>query len=1730
MLSIYMKKFSILAILAFLCVPNAVQAYDISIATATNGTLTSSHSTANSGQIVTLMATPESGFEPYCTVVGTQSVAVKEPTGVILNGEGTTLDGWVREREGSTQWAILDGNSFATSYDIISMSQTCTLTDLGFSETQLDASPSFTASVDMWVYSQGAKVARAVVAMLDASGNELEKVTVADDCEGHDWQTYTKTFTLVSGTRQLKYTLTGQDNVYWSGYYGPRFRNIDIQTDVRPANQGASTHRLRFVMPAENVTVQAYFEPSDPDVAVDDDPLVWTSYRRHFNGSGTADDPYTIENAAQLAQLAYDVNKGINYQDKIFVLTSDIDLSKTVGGERVKWVPIGGRDGVFQGKFYGRKYWDANAGAKCYGVKNMYINAITEPEDRKNYWYYYGLFGQASNTLRDVIVTDADIRVEGTFDIATPNVGILCGKHTSNGTFQSPVIYNCSVSGTLDVDTKSMGQVGGLVGWFGHYLSATIQACTSDVVIDVAGTVPKVGGIVGYFERGGSIVDCQARADITSNTKSPKTSVGGICGCYSDNGDDDFELQMTACVSTGSIKATGQGFVGGICGFGDRSRLDIHSCVSMSALSGEVSGILILGGICGYIQYGRLNHCAFAGYIDATKASEAGGIVGRLDYNSTSEEVVGYCLMAGTMATATDGDRLHAIVGRVVNDPLVDVAFCYYDKTLCGADALPETAQPHPTVKGLTTAELTTGKQQDLPFLLSKEDYGFVLAQGYYPRVFNNETSMTTSSGQYQRGAWLASLPVTMQTGDFAFDFVSTVTSKQQMGMWKEYTFSPATQQWEEKEVRLTNSVSIPRDATCIKVEGLTATAVQQGNFDITLGLSTLTRPFHFDIVSLGTIWDGTLATGFRTGDGSATTPYIIRTPQELAYAVNNSEEGKYYRQICDLWLNPRAIDPDDQEFLYLTLIEPRKGFHQWFGNTSWRGNYDGTGHYIRSLYTMIPQDIHDEAYGLFGTITASGQVKNLGVIDVVLQSLGWEWGTMGAYQNCHNGIGLLAGVCDGYVSNCLAQGVINTYRRYSKAYVDYFKMDYIGGLCGRVGATNSNALVEDCVSAVMMHGGYTVAGAFTSRLQNVNRGRVRHCLALSTQLYYGAYVDANGVEHNKEENDWGDSDCLDDCHYPKGYCYTGPSSEHPIDGDDFETLRNAFASSSLWDTDNEYFPMLSSFNKTYGKYLTLPFHAEEGESLPDFHKQITFNPGNLQWWAMNNGTIGYLEIDGDLGVIAPIKPSTLYDDYDKTWMPGIYGVSPEVNGQREIIVMQLGSSRTDVQLGISFVDDHVKTICLNNFDSNGDGHVSLSELGRATDEQTIAAFGGSSSNLASKIKQFPEFRYFKNVTSLTTQLQGLTSLESISLPYALETVGSDAFSGCSSLKEITIPAKVSTVNEHPFYGSAVENVYVDKFNEHFQSREGLLFDMDDRLIAYPNGRTGSATLSGDISEIAAGAIYKLTDCDSIFIDAPNYWDVIYLREGGIEGKSGALPDIYVNDATYDQTLLDAYLSDDSWWDYIEADRIHRYYPLSVTSVKAATMYIGFDTQLPDGLKPYIVKTTSEDDCIAYLTQLTDSHDKKTTQVPMLTPVVIFAEEAGQYKLFPLDEELEPFPMWKNLLIGSDRDGLPVYQEDAARGNILTLGRNSQGTLGFFYYKGKQIPPYRAYLAVNDIKGANAFSLNIDNDDTTTTIHETESANHPLENVVYNLNGQRISHHQLGKGVYIINGKKILIR
>ena len=85
-----------------------------------------------------------------------------------------------------------------------------------------------------------------------------------------------------------------------------------------------------------------------------------------FSGSGTAEDPYLIENAADLREMSDLVNADPEYGNSSYEMTADIDL------EGAAFMPIGTNDHKFSGTFDGNGY----------AVSNLNVDVSSEPSVR----------------------------------------------------------------------------------------------------------------------------------------------------------------------------------------------------------------------------------------------------------------------------------------------------------------------------------------------------------------------------------------------------------------------------------------------------------------------------------------------------------------------------------------------------------------------------------------------------------------------------------------------------------------------------------------------------------------------------------------------------------------------------------------------------------------------------------------------------------------------------------------------------------------------------------------------------------------------------------------------------------------------------------------------------------------------------------------------------------------------------------------------------------------------------------------------------------------------------------------------------------------------------------------------------------------------------------------------------------------------------------------------------
>lgn len=164
----------------------------------------------------------------------------------------------------------------------------------------------------------------------------------------------------------------------------------------------------------------------------------------------------------------------------------------------------------------------------------------------------------------------------------------------------------------------------------------------------------------------------------------------------------------------------------------------------------------------------------------------------------------------------------------------------------------------------------------------------------------------------------------------------------------------------------------------------------------------------------------------------------------------------------------------------------------------------------------------------------------------------------------------------------------------------------------------------------------------------------------------------------------------------------------------------------------------------------------------------------------------------------------------------------------------------------IDFEDSNVRDICIDNFDKDEDGQLTVAEAKLVTNLGT--RFKGNT-----EIRTFNEFQYFTGLTSLSNYaFQGCTALEEITLPSSLTTIPLGAFDGCTSLTSVEIPASVRTVGSGAFTNcSNLTEITVAEGSTSLVAEDGVLYNSGMKsLIAYPAGRTGSYEIPSTVTVI----------------------------------------------------------------------------------------------------------------------------------------------------------------------------------------------------------------------------------------------------------------------------------------
>ncbi len=216
-----------------------------------------------------------------------------------------------------------------------------------------------------------------------------------------------------------------------------------------------------------------------------------------------------------------------------------------------------------------------------------------------------------------------------------------------------------------------------------------------------------------------------------------------------------------------------------------------------------------------------------------------------------------------------------------------------------------------------------------------------------------------------------------------------------------------------------------------------------------------------------------------------------IATAEELA-AINDSREALsgYYVMVSDIdltdWLSPNGDGYNNGKGW-----NPIGVYHDVTDGTAtdwaFSGTFDGNGHTISGFFINRSDDLAYNS-GLFGYITAQGEVRNLGVKN--------SEGKANAVRSYSGGF---VGVNCGKIKNCWADVSVISGEVYR----------VLGGFVGR-----NEGEIENCFSLGTVSGGSNI-GCFSGMSQtDVSKGVFKNCYALKSGNY--PFSDVYDADTNK--------------------------------------------------------------------------------------------------------------------------------------------------------------------------------------------------------------------------------------------------------------------------------------------------------------------------------------------------------------------------------------------------------------------------------------------------------------------------------------------------------------------------------------------------------------------------------------------------------------------------------------
>ena len=255
-------------------------------------------------------------------------------------------------------------------------------------------------------------------------------------------------------------------------------------------------------------------------------------------------------------------------------------------------------------------------------------------------------------------------------------------------------LNNCSVNGSVTINSSSNGLIGGLIGTIGNSeLKGNIDGCSVVGNVNGAPQTSSEGGLLGWVSFLNSIKNSHFTGDVSGNAE-----VAGLIG-YTDH-----LGTIESCSTSGRVIATDNSdygyHFGGLIGEVDNVGV-INKCSSDSWVVASNAQDGSIGGLIGVWAPGVasvVTDCYARGTVEAA-GSDVGGLIGRMNSNAA-------LLKAYSTGTVTGGSNVGGLVGTIQDPSTSSVAASFFTVS-SGPDngnGTPETAAWLKTKDNLTAA------------------------------------------------------------------------------------------------------------------------------------------------------------------------------------------------------------------------------------------------------------------------------------------------------------------------------------------------------------------------------------------------------------------------------------------------------------------------------------------------------------------------------------------------------------------------------------------------------------------------------------------------------------------------------------------------------------------------------------------------------------------------------------------------------------------------------------------------------------------------------------------------------------------------------------------------------------------------------------------------------------------------------------------------------------------